>query len=48
MQDYQQMLEQFEKVKDLDSMAFVEIPQKQIVEHLQYRRWLVNEMEMDD
>ena len=44
--DYQQMMEQFERVKDLDSMVFVEIPQKQIVESWQYRIWLVEEVEM--
>ncbi len=45
-QDYQQMMEQFEKVKDLDSMAFVEIPQREIVEPWRYRQWLVEEVEM--
>ncbi len=44
--DYQLKLEQFEKFKDLDSRAFVEIPQKPIVEHRQYRQWLVEEVEM--
>lgn len=46
MQDYQQMMKQFEKVKDLDSMTFVEIPQGEIVEPWQYRQWLVEEIEM--
>ena len=39
------MLRQFEKVKDLDSRTFVEIPQKQIVKPSDYRRWLVEEIE---
>ncbi len=46
MQDYLQLMAQFEKVKDLDSMAFVEIPQKQIVEPFEYQRWLIEEVEM--
>ena len=34
MQNYQQIIEQFEKVRDLDSAVFVEIPQRKIVEPL--------------
>src|SRR3989338_9183343 len=46
MLDYQQMMEQFERVKDLDSRTFVEIPQKQIIEPWRYRQWLVEDVEM--
>ena len=41
MQNYKQITEQFEKVKDLDSMVFVEIPQKQIVDSYAYKQWVI-------
>jgi len=46
MQDYQEIMEQFEKVKDLDSISFVEIPGREIVKPWQYRLWLVEKVEM--
>jgi hypothetical protein len=36
----------FDQVKELDSMAFVEIPQPQIADTRDYRNWLVEDVEV--
>ncbi len=45
LEDMQQMRERFEQLKEFDSMVFVEIPQRQLVEPHHYRNWLVDEVE---
>jgi len=46
MLDPRQIKEKFELVKDLDSMVFVEIPQREIVDSSEYGYWLIEEVEM--
>lgn len=41
-----EMQERFEKVKALDSMVFVEIPQPQLTDDSDYQRWLVGDVEI--
>lgn len=40
MDDRQSVMKQFEKVKDLDSKVFIEIPQKKITNINEYKWWL--------
>jgi hypothetical protein len=45
MLDYNQIMAKFEAIKNLDSKVFVEIPQEQIKESLQYKKWLLLDIE---